>query len=73
MSIKRNLIVGAAVSVLATGGLLTATRGLSRKRQADWDAEHWIRLLSGSNGVYYPQSNSTLVTRKVKQTEQSSR
>jgi hypothetical protein len=63
MSIKRNLFIGAAISVLATGGLLTVARSFSRKSQTDWDAEHWIQLLSGSNGVFHSQSNSPLATR----------
>jgi hypothetical protein len=54
MSIKPNLFIGAAISVLATGGLLIAARSFSRKSPADWDAEHWIRLLSGNNGVFHP-------------------
>jgi hypothetical protein len=65
MSIKRNLFIGAAITVLATGGLLSAARGFSRKSQADWDAERWIRLLSGSNDIFHSQGNSTLATRNI--------
>jgi hypothetical protein len=50
MTIKRNLYIGAAISALIASILFTAGRNFSRKPQAGWNREQWLRLLSGTNG-----------------------
>lgn len=49
MTVKRNLFIGAAFSILAASILFTAGRNFSRKPQASWNREQWLRLLSGAN------------------------
>lgn len=51
MSINRKLSAAIAVSVLTATALFTVGRGLGRQPKADWNAEHWLRLLSGANGI----------------------
>ena len=48
MTIKRNLLAGGAIALL-TASAFTVGRGLGRKSKTDWNAEHWLRLLSGTN------------------------
>lgn len=48
MTIKRDLIAGGAIALL-TVSAFTVRRWLGRKPKADWNVEHWLRLLSGAN------------------------
>lgn len=50
MTIKRNLFIGTAISMLVASILFTAGRNFSRKPQTGWNRERWLRLLSGANG-----------------------
>jgi hypothetical protein len=56
MSTNQKLSAAIAVSVLAATALFTAGRGLGRQPKADWNAEHWLRLLSGANGITRTQT-----------------
>lgn len=50
MSIKRNIIAGGAIAVLAASAF-TVGQKARRNLQIDWNSEQWLRLLSGSNGA----------------------
>ena len=50
MTSKRNLLAGGAIALLVVSAF-TVGRGLGRKPKADWNAEQWLRLLSGANSA----------------------
>ena len=56
MTSKRNLLAGGAIALLVVSAF-TVGRGLGRKSKADWNAEQWLRLLSGANGVARNQTS----------------
>lgn len=49
MTTNRNLFMGATLLALIASTLFTARRNFSRKPQAGWNREQWLRVLSGIN------------------------
>jgi hypothetical protein len=54
MKIKSSLFTGGLIALLAFS-TFTVGRALGRKPKGDWNAEGWLRLLSGANGVAQTQ------------------
>jgi hypothetical protein len=71
MIMRRNLFAGGVIAVLTASALFTVGQKTFRQPQADWNPNHWLRLLRGSNGVYRSQSSDT-VTAQRRQTGQPS-
>jgi hypothetical protein len=71
MITKRNLFAGGVIAVLTASALFTMGQKTLRQPQADWNPNHWLRLLHGSNGAYRSQSSAT-VTAQRHQTGQPS-
>jgi hypothetical protein len=55
MKIKSSLFTGGLIALLAFS-TFTVGRALGRKPKGDWNAEGWLRLLSGANGVAQTQT-----------------
>ena len=55
MITKCNLFAGGVIALL-TVSAFTMGRGLGRKSKTDWNAEHWLRLLSDANGIVPTQA-----------------
>lgn len=51
MSIKRNVITGGAIAVVAASALFTVGQRVRHKTQPGWNRDQWLRLLSGSKEV----------------------
>ena len=56
MTMKRNLFTGGAIALVAATALFTLRRGVGRKPKAGWNADQWLQLLSGANGVTRTQT-----------------